>query len=347
MKRLIIAVGVLACFGLAGPASAGDHHSGTSLICSDCHTAHFSNQHGYTVGDPTPYLGTGPNDYLLRDDTNNLCLSCHNNESTTPDVFGTNTGLVSGNRVAGALNAAPGHLSPGAGYDDIDGHTLWSTATAPGGTFNNPNGLECIDCHSQHGQNVFQYRNLQYSTTASNKFYNKLVDYAIGTNDPTKAVFETPVAASYAEANIWYNEPDATKSAMADWCASCHTNFHGAGGSANMGGVSGGYVNGTSPPWHRHPTADVYLGHAGEPAFIASLAQYLSHTNRVKVMDPDGHWDATSTRITPSCMSCHKSHVNQNGFGLIYMTGSGTTVTEEGDGGVYKDLCRQCHVQGG
>jgi hypothetical protein len=49
--------------------------------------------------------------------------------------------------------------------------------------------------------------------------------------------------------------------------------------------------------------------------------------------------------VTPSCFSCHKSHGNQNGFGLIFMAGTGT-VTEEGDGGVYKSLCKQCHVQG-
>jgi hypothetical protein len=45
-------------------------------------------------------------------------------------------------------------------------------------------------------------------------------------------------------------------------------------------------------------------------------------------------------------MSCHKAHGNQNSFGLIYMSGTGT-VTEEGDDGVQaKDLCKQCHVQG-
>lgn len=46
-------------------------------------------------------------------------------------------------------------------------------------------------------------------------------------------------------------------------------------------------------------------------------------------------------------MSCHKAHGNRNPFGLIFMTGTGATVTEDGDGGVYKDLCRQCHTQGG
>ncbi len=43
-------------------------------------------------------------------------------------------------------------------------------------------------------------------------------------------------------------------------------------------------------------------------------------------------YDGTDTELTPSCMSCHKSHGNQNAFGLIYMVGTGT-VTEQGDDG--------------
>ena len=121
--------------------------------------------------------------------------------------------------------------------------------------------------------------------------------------------------------------------------------FHGAGGAANMGGASGGDA-GLAFPWLRHPTADVNIGQ--NASYISSLTQYNSHTNLVKVMiavEQLGRrrWPQTSR---PSCFSCHKSHGNKNGFGLIYMKGTGT-VTEEGDGGVYKDLCRQCHIQGG
>jgi len=67
----------------------------------------------------------------------------------------------------------------------------------------------------------------------------------------------------------------------------------------------------------------------------------------VQVMSASGVWDPPAADNTPSCMSCHKSHGNQNAFGLIYMSGTGT-VTEEGDvnGTQSKDLCKQCHVQG-
>ena len=99
-------------------------------------------------------------------------------------------------------------------------------------------------------------------------------------------------------------------------------------------------------PWKRHPTADVNIGESGtSTTYISSLARYNTVTNKVKVMDSQGTWLGTNTTLTPSCFSCHKAHGNKNPFGLIFMNGTGTR-TEEGDGGVYKDLCRQCHSEG-
>ena len=351
MNRLIIAVCAMVALGLAPAAMAGDYHSGTQLVCSDCHIAHFSQQHGYSTTNTYVGIlsGTQPWDRLLRADVNDLCLSCHDNNSYAPDVFGSNTGKYAGTlRSAGGLNAVAGHLPNETGYDEIDGHSLWSTATAPGGTWSDANGLECTDCHAQHGQNAWQFRNLQTSTGATNKFYNRNITYAITTNDLTKDVFERVGPSHYQQSEVDYNEPDPTKSAYGAWCQGCHTNFHGAGGDANMGGQSGGWTSVSPVDWKRHPTADVNIGHAGSTSRVSSLNQFTSHTNRVRVMDSQGLWDGTlaDNTVTPSCFSCHKSHGDQNGFGLIFMNGTGT-VTEEGDGGVYKDLCRQCHVQGG
>ncbi len=343
MKRVISLLAACALLSIALPALAGDYHSGTSLICSDCHVAHFSQSHALS-GPIVPFGPAGPYEFLLRNEVNDLCLTCHNGQPFAPDVFGVNGGAAR-NRLAGGLNAAPGHMANDAGYSADDGHTLWSTATAPGGTFSHAtDGLECVDCHSQHGQTPTQYRNLKSSTSPSDKFFGKTVTYAIGVQDLTKDVFERS-AASYAEADVDYNEPNTTKSAYGAWCASCHTNFHGSGGDANMGSVSGGDAT-TATPWLRHPQADVNIG--AHASYISSLSQFSNHTNRVKVMDSQGIWTglAGDNTVTPSCFSCHKSHGNQNSFGLIFMKGTGT-VTEEGDGGVYKDLCRQCHVQGG
>jgi hypothetical protein len=330
MKRLTILLTGVLMVGAVALAAAGDFHYGTSLICSDCHTAHFSQQHGYTTtGIFTPLGAAGPYDHLLRNDEVNLCLSCHNGTSFAPDVFGANGG-TQGLREAGGLNAAAGHgLSNDAGYDEINGHTLYSMAMPPGGAASGyvpaTDGLWCGSCHSVHGKPT--YRNL----SNSGKFAGDTLTYAVGTNDLTKDIFERS-AGVYTESNIDFNRPDVHGSKYGAWCQDCHTDFHGAAGSANMGGGAS--------PWKRHPVADLNMS-------SGALGRWTTLTNKVKVMDPQGLWLGTGTdnQLTPSCMSCHKAHGNKNAFGLIYMNGTGTR-SEEGDGGVFKDLCRQCHRQG-
>lgn len=342
---LLLVAAIFALWMVAPAAWAGEYHTGATLVCADCHVAHASQTHAYTSGGTWIGIGPAANGYghLLRNEVNDLCLTCHNGGAlgTGPDVFGANTGTnqdAKQGRTAGALNAAPGHLANDLGYDTPNGHTLWSSDVAPGGTFTHSastGGLNCVDCHSQHGQTATQYRNLKGGT----------VTYAVVTNDSAATVYEK-VAKAYGSSDVQYNEPDQTKSGYADWCKTCHTNFHSASGAGTaVGGASGGDAA-LAAPWTRHPQADVNIGWQPTRPYISSLTQFTSHTNKVKVMDQGHAWDGTSTTITPSCFSCHKSHGNKNAFGLIFMQGSGTTVNEEGDGGTLKDLCRQCHVQG-
>ena len=362
MRRLMLFL-VTVCFvALSAAALAGDFHVAQTLTCYDCHTAHYSQTHAYSADVagsnliliPPMAAGTGPFNNLLRKEPNELCLTCHNSNNWAPDVFGAGTG--SAVRQAGGLNALAGHLANDAGYDEDDGHTLWSTATAPGGTFAGaaPEGLMCVSCHAQHGSST-QYRNLlnRGIFTGKNLTYNRNADNTVVVPiDFTKDVYQR-APLNYAHSSVDFLEVSQTASPYGAWCQSCHTNFHGAGGSANMGGVSQGWSNpdpAARVPWLRHPTADVNIGSAGG-TFISSLAQFNTHTNRVKVLDQTGTWNATSTTVTPSCMSCHKGHGNKNSFGLIWMGGVGN-VTEEGDdaatladGAKYIALCRQCHTQ--
>lgn len=365
MKRLSLFLIAVCVVALPAGALAGDYHVGAGLPCYDCHTAHYSQSHEYstdvagfgTIDIPPQVAGDGgPHENLLRKEPNSLCLTCHNNNTFAPDVFGQGTGTTV--RQAGGLNAAAGHLANDAGYEVEDGHTLWSTAVAPGGTFAapGPEGLMCVNCHAQHGI-ADQYRNLlnRSSFSGKNVTYNRNADNTqIVARDVTKDVYQrAPLNYSYTAVD--FNEPDQMKSAYGNWCKTCHTDFHGAGGDANMGGVTGGWSNpdpNAREPWLRHPTADVNIGSAGG-THISSLAQFNTHTNRVKVMDASSPgWDGTGTTVTPSCFSCHKGHGNKNSFGLIWMGGVGT-ITEEGDnattlsdGAKYIALCRQCHAQG-
>ncbi len=329
MKRLTLLLTGLMMVGVVVLAAAGDFHYGSTLICSDCHTAHYSQQHGYSVsGMFTPLGPNGPYPFLLRNEETMLCLSCHNGTSFAPDVFGANGGAA-GNRQAGGLNAAAGHgLSNDPGYDEINGHTLFSTAMPPGGATSAyvpdaTEGLWCGTCHMVHGGPT--YRNL----SRRGIFAGDTLTYAVGTNDLTKDVFERS-AGAYTEADVDFNEPDVNNSKYGRWCQNCHVDFHGQPGDINMGG-------GTAD-WKRHPTAGVNM---------STTATYTTAVNKVKVMDSQGLWLGTGTdnTLTPSCMTCHKAHGNKNAFGLIYMLGTGTR-TEEGDGGQFRDLCRQCHRQG-
>jgi len=354
MRRTgLLFVGILALAIVAfasGPVIAGDYHQGATLICSDCHTMHSSQQHGYNAngtGIFTPIGGTGPYHYLLRNHINDLCLSCHDGQTFAPDVLEANTGTTV--RQAGALNrdgTAP--------YYNSTGHTLDSTDTPPGGTWTpDPvDGLLCTDCHYPHGGRSGQnpYRNL--SQSPGNGGGITAPTYAVATNDTTKDVFERNAPASYDIADIDFNEPDQTKSAYATYCKGCHTDFHGAIGGAELGGT------GTPPEeFVRHPTAGVDIGALGGGHSSKSMFAYGSRTNAttklnwVKVMTATENWepnvDTDVTDHTPSCFTCHKGHGNQNAFGLVYMNALSGAKTEEGtSGGTYRNLCNQCHAQG-
>ncbi len=332
MKKVLWMVTAIVAMMAMG-AFAGDYHTGGTIICSDCHIMHASQAHGYEAdgtGDFAAFDATA-HEFLLRNSVNDLCLTCHDGSSSIIDVLHTNSG--SEVRAAGSLNMT--------GFGEAaTGHTLGDITAAPGGTWANAAGLNCTDCHQQHGYSPSggnPYRNLTYSPGGAYAYPGMIVDYAVGTNDLLVDVYEVADsgASHYDWDNVFFNEPDASASAYADFCKGCHTDFHGAAGDVNMGGSGG-------TDWVRHPAAGVDIGIAG--GGHSSLAVFQGNTNQVKVMSATGDW-AAGVDVTPSCMSCHKAHGNTNSFGLIFMAGTGV-VTEAGDDGVQaKDLCAQCHVQ--
>lgn len=361
MKKLII-LGIAAIALLAASAMAGDYHYGTQLVCNECHVMHYSQSHDYAGNNHQAGLANGPNEYLLRNKVNDLCLSCHDGSSHVPDVLGDNSGTAV--RLAGALNKDDGSVL---GYPKEDGHSLgfvgttWPGKGAADSSSFSGEGLECTNCHSPHGV-AGGYRNL-----------NKLtITYAIGTNDLTKDVFERDATHQFMGAtgekhydlsNVDYNEPNGTGSKYADMCKKCHADFHGALGGDEVGGsiITSGTNAGKYEGFHRHPASDVNIGALGgghssmyrAAGSTSPVRGFASKAYRVKVMSQSGTWgtDGTAwgstgypTDLTPSCMSCHKSHGNQNPFGLIYATGT-APIGENGDG-QYQDLCKQCHGQG-
>ena len=383
MKRLVLMVAIAAAF--AFPVMAGEWHSGTNNLCTDCHTMHFSMQHNWDGTDPVPTVGqngnwlsaTGPNAFLLKAPANQLCLACHDGQTFAPDVLGTNSNASpTQGRSAGAVNEA----ALGAPYDGWKGHTLDATAVPPGfdptvigagATWYDPaGGLECISCHAQHGPPA-SYRNLgPYALGAAASAARPTYTIAT-TNTATTDVWiniagpYTPNSGAaatfnpyYDNANVSYNRNDATvgttktSNRLDTFCASCHGEFHGGPGDAGIGATAAAL-----DAFIRHPTAQTTIGAAGTQGYggHSTLTRYTAATTKVKVYASDraGYTDAS-----PGCVSCHKAHGNQNPFGLVYLSRNATSVGEEGGYGTgqtevangyqvgYRNLCGQCHGQG-
>ncbi len=349
--------------------TAGQYHAGgnDTLVCYDCHTIHFSMQHKWESGDPVipgppqiqngqltgDWIGTtGPNEFLLKAPANQLCLSCHNGQNYTTDVFGANfnAGNYTGGREAGALNDP----SLGTPYETWKGHTLDSAVVPPGYDptkvglsatwYDNTQGLECVSCHLQHGS-PDRYRNLGPRSFPGGS--TNVPTYVLGnTNDNTKDVWIRNVLTTYvggsmsaatfgpyySAANIFFNRNDGTTGQL-KWsnrislqCASCHANFHGGPGDSTVGGAPGA---GNLEGFLRHPTAQVNIGASGAAGYggHSTLSRFTGATTKVKVTSDNSGasgTDGSFTDASPFCLTCHKGHGNQNPFGLIFLSRNAT-----------------------
>lgn len=375
MRYLGIAVlAAVMVIGAVAAGNAGEYHAGGGLLCYDCHTMHYSMQHGWgggavssTIVPGGNWLGTtGPNEFLLKAPANELCLACHNGSAVAPDVLEVNANASpSQGRSAGALNE-----TGGAPYQMWKGHTLGSMDTPPGYNGSTPytapsHGLECTQCHTQHGRPL-AYRNLGPRAIAEAD-----LSYVISaTNDTTKHVWiniagltGTPGSRTagewndyYDTAKINYNRIDATAAGtpptknangVTRVCQTCHGQFHGGPQDTEIGGVASGAG---FEAFKRHPTAGVAIGALS--GGHSNLSRFVAATTKVKVATADfTGW----TNSSPICQSCHRSHGNQNPFGLIFLSRSAASVDEQGGFATgqtannetgLRNLCGQCHVQG-
>ena len=340
-----LAITVVAALASSAPwATAGDYHSAGTLRCNDCHVMHFSQSHGYGPSGTGTWVrlgGLAPNRSLLRQQTNDLCLACHDGSLLATDVLGAaNSGSQPGIvRLGGYLNRLGATGAPDTG------HTLGSLDSAPGSS---PawspqdenglgRGLSCTNCHDPHGAPATahptgsQYRNLRDDPGNGNALWVTYNHSTPGSNNVSRDVFER-AQLSYDESRVDWNEPNSQRSAIARWCGGCHTEMHGnwLGGS----GGGGGHNSGGLP---EHPVED-------EDLETDMVLRYNSLVNRVKVTSEIGLWSPAGRDASPTCITCHKAHGNGNPRGLIFRSGTGI-LTENGDtGGTSQgNLCRQCH----
>jgi hypothetical protein len=362
MRKLIVAI---AAVGLAATANAGDYHKRESLRCSECHTMHASRAHDMQgaalTTDALPDPGNAHRKLLVNNGTNQTCLACHDGKSGVPDVVGAaaaGTSAATGTRSAGALNSlVVGHTD--AAYSDYMGHTLGSANPPPGfvGVYA-PTPVEnfnCANCHAVHGSGA--YRNLGLSSymglegmafdgtnpfTAVGPTYNP-VDQVTGARavtafDPGRDVTITAAARSYTTATVQFGVGSANTTArngMNAYCAVCHGNFHGDANTRDqIGGID----------FIRHPTSAIprAVGAGGNGLLLG--------TNTTALVRPAWTVDASGTgAFEAACLSCHKGHGNQQGYGLIYPNAAAANVDMENGDGLktnVRSLCITCHPMG-
>ncbi len=316
-------------------AFAGEFHTGSSLVCSDCHVIHYSKTHLYT-GEPRPdpFLAPGgPFPFLLKNTRSQLCLACHDGQTDTPDVLGTNTNAYV--RAAGQLN----FLGDGA---EGTGHTMGSTDIPPGGSWTNP-GLRCSHCHDTHGNGY--YRNLVPNPgTTTGKSVTYMTGSSYSGTSAVQQVFNSPMAKRYEAGNIWYRRTQVGGGdfGIAEWCSGCHADFHGIGGTPEIGGSVSGDTG--SHPWLRHPSRDVTMSEGVANRHVDADHWFSTLASRVPVVSSSGTIPGTATGSDNEvfCGSCHKAHGSPHRKGLIF---DDETTAKLEDGTSLMQTCQQCHFQ--
>jgi predicted CXXCH cytochrome family protein len=330
--------------GVAAAATPTDfgapmYHNGATLVCSDCHTMHFSQSHKFVgaaevSATPAPggdwLPGTGPNKSLLKaPSATDLCLACHDGRTFAPDVVDIDqNGLTE--RAAGHFAAQNnpnfrGHNLSNSLVSDPNTlcdrcHFVGSMATA---------SVTCTDCHAKHGNG--SYRNLQWASWPG--------------GEPTIVALIRPGAAGmgrYEKANVAYAAPQAYSGwrEATNICTDCHHAF--------MSDSSGRYT-GSSSPYKRHPGTNTEWGYnqpinkSGahtDPAYWVAGAGDGFRTPRLPFLVAGATDFASATVVAANneafCLSCHKAHGTANAFGLRWAYGGPQN-------GHNTDGCIQCH----
>ena len=146
---------------------AGDYHRRYDSCVPDCHTMHYSVSHNYTNG------GAMPADTTLTTagrtvgcsklpTPNDLCMTCHDEQTFAPDVMGANTGCLrsrGGWPDTGAAAYQTGKATHSAPPSPLPAAWLLCARA----------GLECITCHDKHGGAPSRRRHFRLTTVTDDR----------------------------------------------------------------------------------------------------------------------------------------------------------------------------------
>lgn len=297
-KRSLVIGGMIAgAFLLPNVASAGK----VDGACVNCHTMHNSQGNTAMAGATTAGRPT-----LLKSD----CAGCHASGTGTNDANGVDlanfgapqiddsTNILSGGYF-NAISDATHHNVSNIDAADVDG-VLGDVP--PGGTDMGAM-LSCEDCHQgtggHHGTSGgFRLLSGVTGTPATNYGVNLAATAGVGNRS----------TASYT-------------GTMNTFCASCHTNFHGA-------------AQGAAGAWVRHPTdINISTSGTGLAAYSTGHASYATLGDVVPV-------GTGGTNDLVLCLSCHVPHGSANDDLLAFNYGGSGSYAGDGDAGTG---CETCH----
>ena len=325
MKNSLTVIWILILFTVV---SAGEYHGQADVICSDCHTTHYS-QRGTLPEGAEP---GGPfSDLLLVSSVDQLCLSCHDGtDPAAPDVLAP---VVMYN-VSNPAISAGGYFDGPDGTISEYGHNLGLDSQIPFSVPNRNTVLSCISCHDPHG--TANYRNLVLNPDSIGIDKQVLLGSDIfEENHPSIPPNRGASINSYRQSNIGY------RAGMSKWCADCHNDLdpeHPGNPPAHfMRHPSDVAMNGTG--YHISPAH--WVGGTGDGFGLAS-DDAEEGIPRLRFQEPEAvNFDASKTPAETNqvfCGTCHYAHGGPYKGGLTW--------PYETDGSV--DLysgCQQCHYK--
>jgi len=307
-----------------GDVRAGDFHRSADIVCSDCHTQHYTQ-----VGNPAGWQPGGPfTGLLVASSTNVLCLFCHDgSDPDAPDVLAP-VNLYEG---SGDETSAGGFFSGAPGTPSPMSHDLDVPAPVPLRSDGRVMSLTCASCHAVHG-NEF-YRNLLANPDSLGGSSGMRVDHDIFLGSrPAVPPSRAATIQAYRASNTGY------AAGMRDWCARCHDQL----ASDAPGG----------PPAHflRHP-GEATMGTRGAHVDLTHWIQgrgggFGERTGdgtegiprvRFQVPGAASYAQARQAGVTSEvfCGSCHLAHGGSYTRALVWPYREG--------GADDRSACNQCH----
>jgi len=207
--KLILSLALADLVVLAGAVllQAGEWHTGSSLVCSECHIIHYGEGKKGEPGGPFPYL-------ISHSTINGLCLSCHDGrDASAPDVFSP----VAMYDASGDEHSAAGFFTS-IGTPCDSAHNLGVMNLVPLRSPPTSLVLNCATCHDVHGNN--NYRNLIPDPDSSGSGTNLIlgIDMFEGISPAVPPTPEGSISA-YKESNVGY------RSKLSSWCTECHNDL--------------------------------------------------------------------------------------------------------------------------